>query len=253
MEMLLLGLGGCSAFDVMLILKRGREAVTDCVVDIEAERATDGSESLHQDPDELHRDWPRARPSRKSSARCSSRLRNIARPAPSWRRRPSCTHTITSSSLNPLPLEQRHETHCIRRLERRPERWQGFDFHRKRRAQRHPIFLLDPLRGRQEGTNPEELIAAAHAGCFSMALSAQLANENKTAEKIETEAAVTLFKTDAGFTITAVHLKVRAKVPGTTPPDFQKCRRSRQGRLPDLSPAQGGDNDGSEARRLDLS
>ena len=57
-----------------------------------------------------------------------------------------------------------------------------------------------------KGTNPEELIAAAHAGCFSMALSAQLGNDGKTAEKIETEAAVTLLKTDAGFTITAVHL-----------------------------------------------
>ena len=73
-----------------------------------------------------------------------------------------------------------------------------------------------------KGTNPEELIAAAHAGCFSMALSAQLSNDGKTVEKIETEAAVTLLKTDAGFTITAVHLKVRGKVPGMAPPEFQK-------------------------------
>lgn len=72
-----------------------------------------------------------------------------------------------------------------------------------------------------KGTNPEELIAAAHAGCFSMALSAQLNNDGKTAERIQTEAAVTLLKTDAGFTITAVALRVRAKVPGATPPDFQ--------------------------------
>src|ERR671920_2021246 len=71
------------------------------------------------------------------------------------------------------------------------------------------------------GTNPEELIAAAHAGCFSMALSGQLGNAGKTAESIQTEATVTLDKTDAGFTITAVHLKVRAKVPGASPPDFQ--------------------------------
>ena len=73
-----------------------------------------------------------------------------------------------------------------------------------------------------KGMNPEELIAAAHAGCFSMALSAQLGNDGKTAEKIETEAAVTLLKTDAGFTITAVHLKVRGKITGMTPPEFQK-------------------------------
>jgi lipoyl-dependent peroxiredoxin len=72
-----------------------------------------------------------------------------------------------------------------------------------------------------KGTNPEELIAAAHAGCFSMALSAQLATAGRTADSIQTEATVTLDKTDAGFTITAVHLKVRAKVPGATPPDFQ--------------------------------
>lgn len=67
-----------------------------------------------------------------------------------------------------------------------------------------------------KGTNPEELIAAAHAGCFSMALSAQLANQGKTAERIQTQAAVSLLKTDAGFTITAVHLTVRAKVPEIT-------------------------------------
>jgi lipoyl-dependent peroxiredoxin len=74
-----------------------------------------------------------------------------------------------------------------------------------------------------KGTNPEELIAAAHAGCFSMALSAQLNNAGQTAESIETEATVTLEKSDGGFSVTAVHLKVRAKVPGATPPDFQKA------------------------------
>ena len=74
-----------------------------------------------------------------------------------------------------------------------------------------------------KGTNPEELIAAAHAGCFSMALSAQLNNAGQTAESIETEATVTLEKSEGGFSVTAVHLKVRAKVPGATPPDFQKA------------------------------
>jgi osmotically inducible protein OsmC len=77
-----------------------------------------------------------------------------------------------------------------------------------------------------KGTNPEELIAAAHAGCFSMALSAQLGNAGQTAERIQTEATVTLEKTDAGFTVTAVHLKVRAKVPGVTPPDFEKAAQA---------------------------
>ena len=63
-----------------------------------------------------------------------------------------------------------------------------------------------------KGTNPEELIAAAHAGCFSMALSTQLGNAGITPERITTSAAVTLEKTEGGFSITAVHLDVRAKL-----------------------------------------
>jgi osmotically inducible protein OsmC len=65
-----------------------------------------------------------------------------------------------------------------------------------------------------KGTNPEELIAAAHAGCFSMALSAQLGNAGITPERIATNATVTLEKTEGGFAITAVHLDVRAKLNG---------------------------------------
>ncbi|MGH8185027.1 MAG: OsmC family protein, partial [Steroidobacteraceae bacterium] len=83
-----------------------------------------------------------------------------------------------------------------------------------------------------KGTNPEELIAAAHAGCFSMALSAQLGNAGKTAESIQTEAVVTMDKTDAGFTVTAVHLKVRAKVPGAAPPDFQTAAEAAKSGCP---------------------
>ena len=83
-----------------------------------------------------------------------------------------------------------------------------------------------------KGTNPEELIAAAHASCFSMALSLQLGTENKTPESIQTEAAVTLIKTDAGFTVTAVHLKVRAKVPGASPPDFQLAAEAAKANCP---------------------
>lgn len=70
------------------------------------------------------------------------------------------------------------------------------------------------------GTNPEELIAAAHAGCFSMALSAQLESTGLTATSINTTATLTMDKTDAGFTITAVHLDVKAKVPGATQQQF---------------------------------
>lgn len=64
------------------------------------------------------------------------------------------------------------------------------------------------------GTNPEELIAAAHAGCFSMALSGQLTNAGLTPESIETTATVTMEKLEAGFTVTGVHLDVTARVPG---------------------------------------
>src|SRR4029079_10361529 len=64
-----------------------------------------------------------------------------------------------------------------------------------------------------KGTNPEELIAAAHAGCFSMALSGQLGQAGLTAESIRTTASVKLEKTDAGFAITSVHLDVKARVP----------------------------------------
>jgi len=71
------------------------------------------------------------------------------------------------------------------------------------------------------GTNPEELIAAAHAGCFSMALSGQLGNANLKADSIRTTATVTMDKTEAGFTVTAVHLDVVAKVPGATADAFQ--------------------------------
>jgi osmotically inducible protein OsmC len=72
-----------------------------------------------------------------------------------------------------------------------------------------------------KGTNPEELIAAAHAGCFSMALSGQLGNAGMTAEQISTTATITLEKTDAGFTVTASHLDVSAKIPGADAKAFE--------------------------------
>ncbi|MDH4259869.1 MAG: OsmC family protein, partial [Gammaproteobacteria bacterium] len=64
------------------------------------------------------------------------------------------------------------------------------------------------------GTNPEELIGAAHAGCFSMALSLMLGEAGIQPERIDTQAAVTLEKTDAGFSITKVHLDVNVRAPG---------------------------------------
>lgn len=73
------------------------------------------------------------------------------------------------------------------------------------------------------GTNPEELIAAAHAGCFSMALSAQLAQAGMTAERIETTASVTMEQSGGGFSITAVHLDLRATIPGADQAAFDKA------------------------------
>jgi lipoyl-dependent peroxiredoxin len=76
------------------------------------------------------------------------------------------------------------------------------------------------------GTNPEELIAAAHAGCFSMALSAQLGNAGMTAESIDTKATLTMDKTDAGFTITSVHLDVKVRVPGADQAKFDEAAQN---------------------------
>lgn len=72
------------------------------------------------------------------------------------------------------------------------------------------------------GTNPEELIGAAHAGCFTMALSLILGEAGLTAEKMETKAEVTLDKVDDGFAITAVHLTLQAKIPGADDAKFQE-------------------------------
>jgi lipoyl-dependent peroxiredoxin len=76
------------------------------------------------------------------------------------------------------------------------------------------------------GTNPEELIAAAHAGCFSMALSGQLGAAGMTAESIDTKAALTMEKTEAGFTITAIHLDVTVKIPGADADKFNEAAQN---------------------------
>ncbi|WP_462379025.1 OsmC family protein [Pseudomonas sp. Marseille-QA0892] len=73
----------------------------------------------------------------------------------------------------------------------------------------------------QPGTNPEELIGAAHAGCFSMALSNILGSAGLTADRIETQAVVTLDKEGDGFAITAIELTLKAKIPGTNDAQFQ--------------------------------
>jgi len=75
----------------------------------------------------------------------------------------------------------------------------------------------------EKGTNPEELIGAAHAGCFSMALSNILVQAGITPERIDTSAAVYLEKGEAGFSITRVHLETRVRAPGADAEAFDKA------------------------------
>jgi osmotically inducible protein OsmC len=83
-----------------------------------------------------------------------------------------------------------------------------------------------------KGTNPEELIAAAHAGCFTMALAAQLGNAGITPEGLETSAAVTLEKLEAGWTITKVHLDVAARIPGGDKVAFEAAANNAKAGCP---------------------
>ena len=83
-----------------------------------------------------------------------------------------------------------------------------------------------------KGTNPEELIAAAHAGCFSMALSKQLEDAGMRAESIDTNATVTLEKTDAGFTITKVHLDVTVRIPDGDQTAFETATNNAKAGCP---------------------
>jgi osmotically inducible protein OsmC len=76
------------------------------------------------------------------------------------------------------------------------------------------------------GTNPEELLAAAHAGCFSMALSAELQKEHLRADSIDTTCTVTLEKEGDGFAIKKSHLELRAKIPNTTQDAFQRAAQN---------------------------
>lgn len=85
----------------------------------------------------------------------------------------------------------------------------------------HPYGFASRFEG-VKGTNPEELLGAAHAGCFTMALSLILGEAGLTAEKMQTTAKVTLEQVPEGFAITAVHLTLKAKIPGTDDAAFQE-------------------------------
>ena len=79
-----------------------------------------------------------------------------------------------------------------------------------------------------KGTNPEELLAAAHAGCFTMALSAQLGEAGLKATSLETSCTITLEQKDGGFAITESHLELKAKVPGATAAAFEKATKAAE-------------------------
>ncbi|MHB8486370.1 MAG: OsmC family protein [Candidatus Acidiferrales bacterium] len=84
----------------------------------------------------------------------------------------------------------------------------------------------------ERGTNPEELIAAAHAGCFTMALAAELGKAGITPESLETTASVTLEKQDAGFVITKSHLDVTASIPNGDNAAFQEAAQAAEAGCP---------------------
>lgn len=86
--------------------------------------------------------------------------------------------------------------------------------------------------GDGKGTNPEELIAAAHAGCFTMALSFMLNNAGFTAEAIDTEAALTMEQVTGNWTVTAIHLTTRARVPGIDDAKFAEIAGSAKANCP---------------------
>ncbi|MWJ27067.1 OsmC family protein [Halomonas sediminis] len=84
----------------------------------------------------------------------------------------------------------------------------------------------------EKGTNPEELIGAAHAGCFSMALSMILGEDGYEPTSIDTQAAVMLSKTDEGFEISKIHLKVKASISGISEDDFKKAAEAAKVNCP---------------------
>lgn len=83
-----------------------------------------------------------------------------------------------------------------------------------------------------KGTNPEELIGAAHAGCFSIALSNMLGDKDLVADEIATTATVMMDKQDGGFAITGIHLDLTAKIPGASDEVFQEIAKSAKENCP---------------------
>ena len=117
-------------------------------------------------------------------------------------------------------------------------KWQGDLKHGKGHVSTETGVLSDQPYGFNtrfegaKGTNPEELIGAAHASCFSMALSMILGQSDITPDSIETKATVSLEQKDGGFAITTIHLDVNASIPGTSDADFQKAATAAKENCP---------------------
>ena len=95
----------------------------------------------------------------------------------------------------------------------------------------YPYGFASRFEGKK-GTNPEELLGAAHAGCFTMALSLILSEAGLTATQMDTAAKVTLEQVDGGYAITAVHLALKAKIPGATQETFEELAAKAKANCP---------------------
>ena len=93
-------------------------------------------------------------------------------------------------------------------------------------------YSFDTRFENQPGTNPEELIAAAHASCYAMALSGKLGEAGMTAESIQATATVTLDRTEAGPTVTKIHLDVTASIPNADPAAFEQLAKDAKENCP---------------------
>jgi OsmC subfamily peroxiredoxin len=130
--------------------------------------------------------------------------------------------------------ETRHGKHQAarqRELAGQRQGRQGQPYHSERDPEGHAVFLQRALR-HGKGTNPEELIAAAHAGCFSMATAFQLSGAGHPPDSLHTEATLTMEQEGGGWKIAAVHLVLRARVPGLDDAKFQELAAGAKANCP---------------------
>jgi len=120
----------------------------------------------------------------------------------------------------------------LRSLVRRSEIRQRLHLHGQWRTQANAIFIQYSFRKLAPALTLEELLAAAHAGCFTMALSAQLGRRRLTATKLETTATISLEKVGDGFSITKSHLDLTAKVPGADKAKFDAAVKNAKPAAP---------------------